>query len=91
TVVVKQWVTIRYAVYDTGTGKVSSGSTDRIWKKTFELADQVRADDPDRADIMKAAKTPQDVEAWISAPVDDKYEEVWTSIFSEYSKANWGI
>lgn len=91
TVSVRQSVAIRYAIYDTGTGKVSTGSTDRIWKKTFEVVDQVHAEDPNRASIMKAAKTSQYVEDWIKAPIDDKYEEIWKSIFSEYSKGSLGI
>lgn len=88
---VKQSVTFHYAVYDPGTGKVSTGSTDRIWKQTFEVVDQVRADDPNRAGIMKTAKTSQYVDGWIKAPLNDKYEQIWQAIFSEYKKATWGI
>jgi len=93
TLAVKQGLTIHYAVYDAGTGRVSTGSIERVWEKAFQLADGVRADDRSFATsaLLKSAKTLQDVDNWISAPVDDKYEDIWAAIFSAYGKQGLGV
>jgi hypothetical protein len=91
TVAVKQWVTSHYAVYDNGTGQVTTGTIDRTFAKTFNVADALRPDDPDRAQIMQSAQTSADVEAWIRGDLRDKYDEIWAAILADYKNKSLGI
>lgn len=91
TVAVRQWVPIHYAVYDPGTGKVTTGTTERGYQKRFSVVEQVRADDPNRAGILAAAKTPQDVEQWIGGELSDKYDDIWATVLAAYKKQGLGL
>ena len=91
TVAVKQTVTIHYAVYDAGTGKVSTGSVDRVNSKQFEVADGVRADDPGSERILRSASTTQAIEAWIGRPINDKYDAVWKAVLADCQQRILGI
>jgi hypothetical protein len=91
TVMVKQSVANHYAVYDTGTGQVVTGTINRTFSKTFTVADALRADDPDRAQILKSAQTPADVDAWVKGDIRDKYDEIWAAILADYKKKSLGI
>lgn len=91
TVAVKQTVTIHYAVYDAGTGKVSTGSVDRVNSKQFEVADGVRADDPGSERILRSASTSQAIEAWIGGPINDKYDAVWKAVLADCQQRILGI
>lgn len=91
TVALKQTVKIPYAIYDTGTGKVFTGSTDRTWSETIAVTDGVRDGDPTQASVLKSSKSPAYVEGWIKAPAKDKYDAVWEAVLSDYQKKSLGI
>ncbi|HEX5276375.1 MAG TPA: hypothetical protein VFW42_01770 [Fluviicoccus sp.] len=91
TVALKQSIKIPYAVYDTGTGKVVVGSTERVWSETVAVTDGVRDGDPAQASLLQSTKSPKYVEGWINAPAKDKYDAVWEAVFSDYQKKSLGI
>lgn len=87
---VRQHVITNYAIYDARTGKVSVGSIERTWAKSFEVADRVHSDDKTFAAsaVLKSTKASQD---WTRAPIEDSYEEIWKAVFSDYQKNSLGI
>ncbi|WP_020649292.1 hypothetical protein [Solimonas variicoloris] len=91
TVTVKQWVPSRYAIYDAGTGKVVTGTINRSFAKTFNVADALRPDDPNRALILKSAQTSADVDAWVKGEISEKYDDIWAAILADYKKKSLGI
>lgn len=91
TVAVKQTVTVHYAVYDAATGKVGTGSVDRVNSKQFEIADGVRADDPGGERILRSASPSQAIQAWIDGPINDKYDSVWKAVLADCQQRILGI
>ena len=91
TVSVKQIVNIPYAIYDTATGKVFTGSTERTWAETISVTDGVRDGDPYKINILKTTKSPQYVDSWIKAPAKDEYDAVWKAVLSDYQAKSLGI
>lgn len=87
---VKQSVITNYAIYDVEINKVFTGAIERTWAKSFTVGDQVRGDDPTTAasSIMKSTK---EAENWINSSLDDSYDEIWRTVFSDYTKNSLGI
>lgn len=91
TVTVKQWIPSHYAVYDAGTGQVTTGTIIRTFGKTFNVADSLRPDDPSRAQILKSAQTSADVAAWIDGDISEKFDDIWAAILADYKNKSLGI